>query len=116
MQAETAKRLHDAATACGRVEEFVAGADLQRYRESDLLRSAVERKFEIAGEALSQAIRADEALADRIPQARTIIGMRNRISHGYGDVHDDIVWDAIQNDIPELKRTLDNLLTASSKV
>jgi len=114
-QAETAKRLHDAITACARIEEFVADADLGRYQENELLRSAVERKFEIVGEALSQAIRGDETLEDRIPHLQRILGMRNRISHGYDDVHDEIVWDAIQNHIPDLKRTLERELGEPSQ-
>ncbi len=116
MQAETAKRLHDAITACARIQEFVAGADLERYQESELLRAAVERKFEIAGEALSQAIRSDERLEDQIPHVRGIIGMRNRISRGYADIHDDIVWDAIQSHLPDLKRSLEEMLGESSQL
>lgn len=82
MQAGTAKRLLDAITACARIQDFIADADLERYQENELLRSAIERKFEIVGEALSQAIRNDETLLEQIPHARRIIGMRNRISHG----------------------------------
>ncbi len=110
MQAETAKRLHDAITACASIGAFVAGADLKQYQEDDLLRSAVERKFEVLGEALRQAIRGDETLPNRIPYIQNIIGMANRITHGYGDIHDEIVWDAIQNLLPDLQTTLSGML------
>lgn len=112
MQAETAKRLHDAITACASVATFVVGADLNRYQDDDLLRSAVERKFEVLGEALRQAIRGDETLPSRIPYIQNIIGIANRISHGYGDIHDEIVWDAIQNLLPQLETTLSTMLAA----
>lgn len=36
--------------------------------------------------------------------------MRNRIVHGYNDVHDEIVWDTLQNDIPTLKHALEAML------
>lgn len=39
-----------------------------------------------------------------------IIGMRNIFAHNYEDVIDDIVWDVIQEDIPNLKNYLENLL------
>ena len=39
-----------------------------------------------------------------------IIGMRNIFAHNYEDVIDDIVWDVIQEDIPNLKIYLENLL------
>ena len=39
-----------------------------------------------------------------------IIGMRNIFAHNYEDVIDDIVWDVIQEDIPNLKNYLENLV------
>jgi uncharacterized protein with HEPN domain len=45
--------------------------------------AALERKFEILGEALHQAEQSDPELGDRLPELRRrIIGMRNRIIHG----------------------------------
>ena len=48
--------LHDIAEACRRIEEFVEGKTYADYVANPLLRSAVERQFEIIGEALSQAL------------------------------------------------------------
>ena len=39
-----------------------------------------------------------------------IIGMRNIFAHNYEDVIDDIVWDVIQEDVPNLKNYLENLV------
>ena len=36
--------------------------------------------------------------------------MRNIFAHNYEDVIDDIVWDVIQEDIPNLKNYLENLV------
>ena len=41
---------------------------------------------------------------------REITGMRNIFAHNYEDVIDDIVWDVIQEDIPNLKNYLENLV------
>lgn len=46
--------LWDAREACDAILEFVAGVDLHTYMATPLLHSAVERKFEIIGEALNQ--------------------------------------------------------------
>jgi uncharacterized protein with HEPN domain len=48
-----------------------------------MLRSAVERQFEIIGEALSQLAKIDPAVAARIPDLRRIVGFRNVLIHGY---------------------------------
>jgi hypothetical protein len=42
------------------------------------LRSAVERQFEILGEALGRLARLDTALAARIPDLREIVALRSR--------------------------------------
>ncbi len=53
---------------------------------SEVVHSAVERKFEIIGEALSQLSKLDLGLAQRIPNVRDIISFRNVLIHGYAVV------------------------------
>ena len=53
MQPEVAKRLLDALEAARRIQSFTAGKEFREFAESELLRSAVERQFEIVGEAPS---------------------------------------------------------------
>jgi len=57
-----------------------------------MLRSAVERQFEIIGEALAQALRIAPDLASRISDTGRIIAFRNRLIHGRTSIADDIVW------------------------
>ena len=54
MRLETRKYLSDIQSAAGLVQRFTSGKSLVDYREDDLLRSAVERQFEIAGEAVNK--------------------------------------------------------------
>ena len=49
-----------------------------------MARSAVERQFEIIGEALGQLARLDPAMAERITDFRRVIAFRNILVHGYG--------------------------------
>ena len=53
----------DAARA---VFSFVADIDLETYASTPLIRAAVERKFEIIGEALSQFSKVEPGAADRL--------------------------------------------------
>ena len=56
-----------------------------------MLRSAVERQFEIIGEALNQAEIEQPDLTMLIPDLRRIVGLRNRIIHGYDSVDDQLL-------------------------
>ena len=75
-----------------------------------MLRSAVERQFEVIGEAMAQLVRADELVADRISQYQRIIAFRNLLIHGYTDVDDRLVWDVINTNLPLLSREVNLLL------
>jgi len=47
--------------AADTILEFVAGIDLKTYTETQVIHTAVERKFQIIGEALNQLSKADPA-------------------------------------------------------
>ena len=72
--------------------------------------AAVERQFEIIGEALNRAVRDDETLADRVPDIPRIVGLRNRLIHGYDAVDDELVWDIVQTKIKPLHSALVRML------
>lgn len=110
MNDETKRRLLDALEACRAIQKFSAGLDYAHFVVDELLRAAVERKFEILGEALNRAEHSDPDLADRLPQLRRIVGMRNRIIHGYDAVDEEILWDAVEFKIPTLREQISALL------
>ncbi len=62
--------LWDTQAAADAIGRFVVGLDLQTYADTEVVHAAVERKFEIIGEALNQLARHDAALAARIPNLR----------------------------------------------
>ncbi|MCI5168480.1 MAG: DUF86 domain-containing protein [Candidatus Electrothrix sp. GM3_4] len=72
--------------------------------------SAVERQFEIIGEALNRIKKIDSSLLDRVDNWREIIGFRNVIAHGYDVVEDEIVWNSVKEDIPVLITQLKRIL------
>jgi len=75
-----------------------------------VLRSAVERQFEIVGEALAQLARLDAATAQKVPDIREIIAFRNVLIHGYAMIDRARVWQVIQQNLPQLRATLAALL------
>ena len=62
MQHEAKKYLYDIEQACAALMSFVEDKTLDDYNDSLLLRSAVERQFEIVGEALNNAIKIDACI------------------------------------------------------
>lgn len=114
MTNETKKRLLDVVAACGAIGEFTAGQSFSDYESNLMLRSAVERQFEIIGEALGQAAEADASLEDAIPELPKIVSLRNRVIHGYDSVDDEIIWDIVRSKLPDLKLKVDKLLAAEN--
>jgi uncharacterized protein with HEPN domain len=75
-----------------------------------LLRSAVERQFEIVGEALAQLRKVDAETAATIPELPRIVAFRNILIHGYATVDDRIVWGVVEGSLPALRAALKKLL------
>jgi uncharacterized protein with HEPN domain len=112
MRLEARKYLHDVQTAADRVARFCAGRSFENYLSDEMLRSAVERQFEIIGEALSRLAKDDPQVAAAIPDHGKIIGFRNVLIHGYATVDDRIVWGVIENHLAALRTAVEGLLAA----
>ena len=112
MKDEALAHLHDILQAAKAVKAFVAGHDFDDYISDEQLRSAVERKFEVMGEALSRIRRDEPALLESIKDHREIISFRNILIHGYDVIDDRIVWDVIKVDLDSLVGDVAVLLRA----
>lgn len=106
------KYLFDIQQACRRLESFTAGKSFTDYTSDPLLQSAVERQFEIIGEALRRAIEFDPKLASGISDTKQIIAFRNRLIHGYASVSNEVVWGVLEGSVPILRREVDLLFSA----
>ena len=82
MAADVKVYLWDIREAARAIEGFLTGVTENDYQTSDLLRSAVERKFEIIGEALNQLAKTNPVTGERIPDIGQIIAFRNDLIHG----------------------------------
>ena len=110
MRPEAKKYLYDVQDACRKLEEFTKGRSLKDYLADEMLRSAVERQFEIVGEALSRLQKVDADLASSIPDFRRIVAFRSILIHGYATIRNDIVWCVVETDLPVLSRRVKDLL------
>ncbi len=90
--------------------QFVAGktrADLDTDR---MLLFAIVRAIEVVGEAASKVTEDTRAAATSIPWT-AIVGMRNRLIHGYFDIDTELVWKTATDEIPGLVPRLRHLVS-----
>jgi uncharacterized protein with HEPN domain len=102
--------LWDIQQAADAISKFVAGMEFEIYAQTEIVQAAVERKFEIIGEALGQLNKLDPALAHRIPDMRDVIAFRNVLIHGYAGVDHRRVWRIAQESLPGLRAAVAALL------
>lgn len=110
MRLEAEKLLEDIRRAAQLISTFVEGKDFEDYAADPLLRSGVERQFEIIGEALNRLSKTDPPAAAGITYTSRIIAFRNILIHGYDLVDLEVVWDVIQTHLPVLRQQIEALL------
>jgi uncharacterized protein with HEPN domain len=110
LQREARTYLYDIQQAAALVAQFTAGRTFDNYLDDIMLRSAVERQFEIIGEAMTQLFKLDAGLAIRISGYRDIIAFRNILIHGYAGINHRLVWGVVETGLPVLRREVDGLL------
>lgn len=117
MTDRTLKHLYDIHEAAEAIHRFVHDKTLGDYRSDPMLSSAVERKFEIVGEALNRIGREDPATLDQIREYRDIISFRNLLAHGYDNIDDRIVWGIIEEDLDllltDVRQLIDEMRSTS---
>jgi uncharacterized protein with HEPN domain len=110
MNDEVRKDFFDVLQAGEEIVAFTRDMDFRAYSESPVTQRAVERDFEIIGEALNRIKRIDETLLETISEHHRIIGFRNVLIHGYDMVDERIVWNAVESHLAALIRDVQKLL------
>jgi uncharacterized protein with HEPN domain len=85
-----------------------ARGDLDTDRRLNL---ALVRLLEIVGEAAAHVPPEERVLHPDIPWPE-IVGLRNRLIHGYDSVDFDILWQIVTEDLPQLIAALEKTLEA----
>ncbi|GIW34058.1 DUF86 domain-containing protein [Meiothermus sp.] len=82
---------------------------LQDLQNSKLIRDAVIRNFEVMGEAAKRLSPAFRMQHPQVPW-RSLAGFRDVLIHDYDEVAVEVVWDVIENSLPEVQFEVANLL------
>jgi uncharacterized protein with HEPN domain len=110
MQLESKKLLQDVLSALELIAAFAKGKSFEDYQADPMLRAAVEREFEIVGEALKQLADRDSETARQIPELRRIVSFRNILIHGYRDLDAQVVWEALTTRVEPLRAMIRSLM------
>ena len=110
MQRDPKSLLWDARAAADVIATITASKSFADFDQDIILRSAVERQFEVVGEALAQLARLDAAMAAKVPDLREIVAFRNVLIHGYAVIDRARVWRVVEENLPQLRSALAALL------
>ena len=109
MELEIKKFLFDIRESIDSIENYLGNKrDFKVYISDKMLRRAVEREFEIIGEAMNRIEKVDSTI--QITSKKQIINMRNRVIHGYDKIDNEIVLGVIVRYLPTLKTEIEELL------
>ncbi len=110
MHPRAPKLLEDIRNAADFVKTVTHGVAAEQFKQDRLLRQAVERNFEIIGEAVRRLEKDDPVTAAGIADYRRLIAFRYVLIHGYDVIDPAIVWSAIAGDLEPLLRDVQALL------
>ena len=81
----------------------------EAFKSDVAFRDAVLMNIFQIGEAVNRLSDECKEQLSELPWHQ-MYGMRNRIAHGYGELKDEIIWDAALNSVPDLKEKLEELI------
>jgi uncharacterized protein with HEPN domain len=97
--------------ALAEMQEFIRGRSRGDLDEDRMLMLALVKEMEIVGEAANALSDETRELAPDVPWI-DVIGMRHRLVHAYHDINLDILWQACQQDVPQLATAVRRMLKA----
>ena len=101
MQRDYKAYINDILEAINRIESYTTNLTIDDFSESQLYQDAVVRNLEIIGEAVK---RLPKELIKKYPDIgwKKIAGLRDILIHAYFGIDIEIIWDVVQNKIPQL--------------
>jgi uncharacterized protein with HEPN domain len=106
--------LQDIVQSCEKVLQFTGGLTLPELIQDQRTYDAVVRNLEIIGEA---AKHISDNTRRKLPDVewKKVAGLRDMLAHAYFGIDNDILWDVIQNRIPQLAKVINAFLNEEKR-
>jgi len=101
----------DMLNAITNIEEYIGNMGFEEFRKNKLVRDAVIRNLEVIGEAAKNIPKEIKEEHSEI-KWREIAGLRDILIHKYFEVNIRILWDIIEDKLPDLKKKVTSVLKA----
>ncbi len=109
MTDEIKKYLHDIKISIDAINDYLGEErNFYKFQNNRMLKKAVEREFEIIGEAMKRILAIDKNI--NISSSRKVVDLRNYLAHGYDSVDYSTLWGIISKHLPNLNTEVVNLL------
>lgn len=109
MNENVMKFLYDIQTSINAINEYLGTErNFNEFDKNRMLKKAVEREFEIIGEAIKRMFQIDSEIAITTP--RKIIDLRNYLAHGYDTIDYATLWGIISRHLPILEKEVNELI------
>ena len=114
MTLQQQKLLLDIQNAINSIDEHLEGRRIfAEYESNKTKRRAIEREFEIIGEATNNLLKINSELP--LSYARTVVNLRNKLIHAYDSIDETIIWKLIIKDLPVLLTEVNDLLNQTEE-
>jgi len=111
MNEDDLARLHHMLDAAREAITFSDGKTFDDMIQDRMLLLSLVKELEIIGEAATRMSPEGRASVDGIPWGQ-VMGMRNRLTHGYFDWRTERIWETVISDLPNLVRVLEIALSS----
>lgn len=106
--------LKDINNSLNKIFHYTENISYDEFMNSDITKDAVERNFEIIGEAVKNL---SEDFRNQYPQIpfKQVAGMRDKLIHDYFGIDYEILWKTIQDKLPQFKSEIEKLINIFKK-
>lgn len=102
------ERLHDILNAIQRIEKY-SQKGKEEFLQDELIQNWIQHHLQIIGEACNRLSDSFYLSHPEIPW-KSIIGLRHILVHHYFEIDYDLIWNVVENDLPEFKSQIETII------